>query len=429
MLPEQQLQQVQGAAGLKPVGVGRDAAHRVHRHRPADEAVVTAAGPVGPRRLDHDLLGEGGVGQLGGQPADRRRGDTGAGGNRVRCVLRIEVALGHELEHRHCRATVGQRVGAGQRRRDVGRQGADNGLVLLIPGERAVGVVAREQAVARAAGLAAHQPGRIRVADQVVEVDLARGQQRVDQGQDQKPVRTRPDADPFVGDRRIAGAHRIDRDELCVAGGLQLAEADLERVGIVVLGDAEHQQIARVLPVRLAEFPERATDRVEAGGGHVDGAEAAMGGIVGRAELARPIAGQGLALVAAGEEGEAARVGLANSAQPFRRRRQRLVPLDLGKLAAAARADPLERLAQPCRRIVVHDAGRTLGTQDAAVDRVVAVAFDVADGAVAQVHLDAAAAGAHVAGRVLDVVADRRRGVDDLSPASGGGAGPWPARW
>src|SRR3546814_14571072 len=64
----------------------------------------------------------------------------------------------------------------------------------------------------------------------------------------------------------------------------------------------------------------------------------------------------------------------------------------LDDVALAAFADPLQRLGQPRRRIVVHDPGRTLGAEHALVDRVVAVALDVADPAVLQMHLDAAAA-------------------------------------
>ena len=95
-----------------------------------------------------------------------------------------------------------------------------------------------------------------------------------------------------------------------------------------------------MLPVGLAEFPERAADRVQAGGGHVDRAEAAMRGVVGRAELLRPPAGQRLGLVAAGEEGELASGSLSRiCGQPVGGDRQRLVPVDLAELAAAALAD------------------------------------------------------------------------------------------
>src|SRR5690606_21956951 len=97
----------------------------------------------------------------------------------------------------------------------------------------------------------------------------------------------------------------------------ELGEADLDGVRVVVFGYAEHQEVLGSLPVRLAELPERAADRVEPARRHVDRAEAAVRGVVGRAELRRPPAGQRLALVAPGEEREFARIGLANAREPL----------------------------------------------------------------------------------------------------------------
>ena len=172
---------------------------------------------------------------------------------------------------------------------------------------------------------------------------------------------------------------------------------------VVVLGDAENHEELGALPVRRAELPERAAQRVDPRGRHVHRAEPAMGGIVGRAVLLRPPRGQRLRLVAPGEEGELPRILTADGLEPRDRQLQRLVPLDLRELARAARAGALQGLPQPCRRVVLHDPGRALGAEHAPVHRMVAVALDVADllpafRIGAQVHVDAAAAGAHVAG-------------------------------
>ncbi len=70
---EQQLQQVQRAAGLEAVRVGRDAAHRMHRDRPPAHRLVAPAGPVGPRHGNLDRLLERDVRELGGDAADRVR--------------------------------------------------------------------------------------------------------------------------------------------------------------------------------------------------------------------------------------------------------------------------------------------------------------------------------------------------------------------
>ena len=72
----------------------------------------------------------------------------------------------------------------------------------------------------------------------------------------------------------------------------------------------------------------------------------------------------------------------ADRRQPLDGGCDRLVPLDFAELAGAALADPHQRLAQLRRGVLLHDAGRALAADHAAVDRVVAVALDVADAAV-----------------------------------------------
>ena len=64
---------------------------------------------------------------------------------------------------------------------------------------------------------------------------------------------------------------------------------------------------------------------------------------------------------------------------------------------------------------MLHDAGAALAAQHAAIDRMVLVAVDVADLAVLDVDVDAAAAGAHVAGGLGDAVGDVRRGIDAIT--------------
>ena len=56
---------------------------------------------------------------------------------------------------------------------------------------------------------------------------------------------------------------------------------------------------------------------------------------------------------------------------------------------------------------MLFDAGRTLGADHAAVDRMIGVAFDVTDFTVLEMDLDAATAGTHVAGGARNAVAGR----------------------
>jgi hypothetical protein len=104
-----------------------------------------------------------------------------------------------------------------------------------------------------------------------------------------------------------------------------------------------------------------------------------MRGEIQAAEHLREIAGERLRLVAPGEEHEPLGIGGAQMRQPLGDDAERLLPLDFLELAGAARAHTPERLAQPGRGKHVHDPGRALGAQHPAIDRVLAVALDIAE--------------------------------------------------
>ncbi len=211
------------------------------------------------------------------------------------------------------------------------------------------------------------------------------------------------DRQPFVGNRRVAGAHRVDRDELA-ALALELLQSDLDRVGRVILGHAPHDEIFGVVPVRRAEFPERKADRIQTGCRHVDRTEPAVRRPVRRAELLRPQTGQRLHLVATREESQLGRVGRTNFFQPVGQHVERLLPGNrlVNALAALGTRLAHQGLGQLGGRILLHDPRRSLGAQHAPVGRVIAVALDEADLVVFQRDLDAAAAGAHITSGVLD---------------------------
>jgi hypothetical protein len=181
---------------------------------------------------------------------------------------------------------------------------------------------------------------------------------------------------------------------------------------VVVLRRADHHEQLRVVQVRSAEFPEAAAHRIDHARGHVHRTEAAVRRVVGRAELPREQARERLHLVAAGEHRELLRVGRAEVAQALLQDLERALPGDRLELAGAALAARLaqQRLRQARRRHLLHDAGAALGADHPLVDRVVGIAVDVADLSLAQVHPDAAAAGAHVARGRLDFGAGHAAG-------------------
>ena len=93
---EQDLQQMQGAAGVKAVGVRRDAAHGVHADGSADRLQVSPPPGVGPRHVQRDRLLERRMRQLGGDPPYGRCRDAGPGRDGLGTVFVGEVLLLHE---------------------------------------------------------------------------------------------------------------------------------------------------------------------------------------------------------------------------------------------------------------------------------------------------------------------------------------------
>ena len=61
---------------------------------------------------------------------------------------------------------------------------------------------------------------------------------------------------------------------------------------------------------------------------------------------------------------------------------------------------------------MLHDAGRSLGAKNTLVHRMVTVALDITDLAIAHMHIDAATAGAHVACGLPDLVTNGGGGID-----------------
>ena len=225
----------------------------------------------------------------------------------------------------------------------------------------------------------------------------------MDQRHEERAVRAGADRHPLVGNRRVAGADRVDGDETA-AGALELRQRDLQRIRVMVLGGADHEKQLRAIEIRAAEFPERAAHRIDHPGGHVGRTEAAVRRVIGRAELPGEQARERLHLVAAGKQGELLRIGGAQMGEAFFERGERHLPRNRFELRAAALRAGLahQRLGEARGRVLLHDPRRTFRADHTLVERMVGIAVDIAHFAVAQMHADAAAARTHVAGRGFD---------------------------
>ena len=164
---------------------------------------------------------------------------------------------------------------------------------LAVDHQRFAVIIAQEKPVFGRGGIAVHQHRRIGVAREVIEVDLARLHQFVNERQDKKPIRSGGYAHPIIGHGIVAGADRVHANDPRAAS-LDPANAHLDRIGIVILGHAEEDEKLGMVPVRLTKFPKGAAHCVDARRCHVDRAKAAMCGIVRRAEILRPKAGERL---------------------------------------------------------------------------------------------------------------------------------------
>src|SRR6516162_322956 len=207
---------MQRATGLEPVRMGRDPAHRMYGDRAAAHRIMAASSPVCPWQGELDLLFESDTPEIGGQSPDRRGRNAAGLSDRLGRVAGVKIALGHELKDWDGAPPAGQRSFANKTSRDTRRDTArersgrpeHEWLASLAAG--------KEPVIGRTRRLD-YQPGGIAVTNQIIEIDPIGFEQFVNQREHKEPVSPRSDPDPFVSDRRIAGAHRIYRDELCTA--------------------------------------------------------------------------------------------------------------------------------------------------------------------------------------------------------------------
>ena len=178
-------------------------------------------GPVRPRDVDGNLLLKRDFGDFCRNPPDCRGGNAGSVCRCIWRIGRIEVAARQQLEHRPGASSINHVVRTGQGGGSAWGICIDQTVLCAVPHQRAAVSVPDEQAVLSFARRLTNKPSGIRVADQEVQIDPSRAQQLVHQGEDEQAVGARPDPEPFVGNGRIAGSNRIDREELTLTTRLE----------------------------------------------------------------------------------------------------------------------------------------------------------------------------------------------------------------
>ncbi len=366
-----------------PFEMRGDAPHRVERHRSPDEARVSLAVDVRPWLRDLDRLVERDAGDLGSQATDRVCRNAGLGCDGVGRHPRIQIAFHDELERRDRLTPVGERETAGECGTRARGSDRDHAFRDSFPDQRPPLRVAREKAVVCTPGIVDHQPRCVRVAADIVHVDLAQPKELMDERTDEQPVGPWTNADPVVRDGRVSvriGFTETNRPPRrftfampSLSGLESWSSATPKRIKSFVLSQSGAPNSQNPPPSVMIPAAAMFTRT-----------EPAMRCVVRRTEHLCPVPRQGLRLVATGKEGQLAGIGLAYGAQPLCGNRQASsqpistsVPLPRGPTR-------FNGSLQPRRRIVLHDPGRTLGTEYAAIDRMVAVALDVADLSVLQ---------------------------------------------
>ena len=151
-------------------------------------------------------------GKLGGDAANGGRRDAASLPHRLGRMLGRQESPRQELEDGAGCGTVGKLRLARETGRVFNAIRVGQATGGAVDREGIALLVAREQA-----GVVAHQPVRVRVPHEIVEIDAVGAEQLMDEACGEEAVGAGPDAHPFVGDRRIPGSDRIDRDDLGAA--------------------------------------------------------------------------------------------------------------------------------------------------------------------------------------------------------------------
>ena len=288
---EQTHQNRQGAHCLETIAVRCQAAHRMKCHRIAFDAFVLYAPDIGPSNRQLNALVTGGDAQFVSQTANRCSRNPRDVLRPFRCA--VSNSLLQQLKGWLRFRAIGHLKFTKQRGIGVWRM-VCNGLArMAIPPEEIMWAqrianvpfwIAQHHAKLIALLILADQLPRIGVARHKLTVIQPQADQLTNQSHEQSAVRARLDGNPFIGNRRIAAANRIDRNE-APAAALVLRQRGFHRVAVMVFSSADHHKQLGSLQIWPAKLPKASANGVDHARSHVDGAKAAVRGVIGRSEL------------------------------------------------------------------------------------------------------------------------------------------------
>ena len=192
----------------------------MERHRIAGHGLMFDTPCVGPRNRHFDFVVACGYAHFDREPTYRLSRDAGDFGRPFRRAM-FDLFF-EQLQRRLHRGAVGQGIAAAQDRVGAGRMRLDGAVAMAVPphlvlriqriDDRAVFVM-HEQAEPVALGVDIDQLAGIRIAGDERAIVQPLRHQHMDDRHEQRTVGAGAYRDPFVGNRGITGAYRVDRNK------------------------------------------------------------------------------------------------------------------------------------------------------------------------------------------------------------------------
>ena len=170
------LQQMQAAAGLKAIGMGRYATHGVKGHRAANHLIMLIAAEIGPGLVKLEGLIKGNAGQICSDGPDPICGNPAALRHVFRRIVIRQITLGQMLEHRAMPF-----IGGGQIWRDALGVKGHRLSAFAVNNQQLAICAAQQHAFVRPLG-AVHQCRRIGQLSKVIQIHFASFKQQMHHG-------------------------------------------------------------------------------------------------------------------------------------------------------------------------------------------------------------------------------------------------------
>ena len=201
----------------------------MHRDWAADHLLVTFAFPICPWLVNNHFPCKGRLSQISRKLANPRGGNADNSSHFLGHIAIIHVGFGHQHESRNGNTATLDLYLALQPNANICCLVRDRLSRCPVKNLWLTLLVAQEQPIICGTRVANDQPGRIRVAAQIININIAGAHQFADQRDDQKTISSRGYPVPIIRNRSVACLYRIDRHNT-LATTLEFAKPNFDRV-------------------------------------------------------------------------------------------------------------------------------------------------------------------------------------------------------